>query len=70
MQEELLWYGIDWDGPVGPEDTADAVSVPPTNNPLPEVAHTMLLRHFDPSSTDVEPELMYMGIRQFVHALV
>ena len=70
MQEELQWYGIDWDGPIGPVDDADPVFVPPTNNPLSPFAHEMLLRHVDPSSDDIDPELMYIGIRLFVHTLV
>lgn len=47
-----------------------SVSIPPTNNPLSQVAHEMLLRHVDPSSADVDPEHMYIGVRLFVHTLV
>ena len=36
-----MWYGIDWDGPIGPEDTTESVSVPLTNNPLSPFAMEM-----------------------------
>ena len=49
---------------------AVSVSVPPTNNPLSQVAHKIFLHHVDPSSADVDPEHMYIGVRLFVHTLV
>ena len=68
-QEELHWYGVDWDGPIpfGDTDTDESVVIPPIDNPLSPAVQEILLQEIDPDNDDVDPEQMYMAVCAFVH---
>ena len=67
IQEQLLWYGIDWNGPIN-LDNENTVVVPPVNNLLPQDVQEILQREID-LADNIDPEQTYLAVRIFVHAL-
>lgn len=67
IQEQLLWYGIDWNGPIN-LDNENTVVVPPVNNLLPQDVREILQREID-LADNLDPEQTYLAVRIFVHAL-
>ena len=69
LQDELLWYGIDWMGPIS-TDSAEGVTISPCRNPLPPYLYDVLLQHnIDVNHIELHnSDEMYLSTRIFVHS--
>eukprot|EP00118_Oscarella_pearsei_P001196 m.6841 g.6841 ORF g.6841 m.6841 type:complete len:98 (+) comp17011_c0_seq1:1242-1535(+) len=60
-------YGIDWDGPVPPDDTVDAVMIPEMFNPLSAAEYQCLTETVNPMEESREHSIdHYINTREFV----
>ena len=47
-QENSIWYGVDWDGPLCHQDESNQVEVEQINNPLQDDDYLQLLSAISP----------------------
>ena len=64
----MLWYGVDWSGPVSTENV-EAVDVPPVDNPLQPFLQDILIQEINTSNIQ-DPEHMYIATLLFVHSFL
>ncbi len=70
-QVQATLYGIDWNAPLGCDDTADAVQVPRTDNPLTPEDYERLCQEVDASSDFGEYGIdQYLATLCFVQARI
>ena len=63
----MLWYDVDWSGPVSTENVG-AVDVPPVNNPLQPFLQDILIQEIDTSNIQ-DLQQMYIATHLFVNLI-
>lgn len=68
-QENAIWYGVDWDGPLCDEDEADQVQVEQINNPLQDNDYSQLTSTILPMSDSNSHGVdLYIRVLEYVHS--
>ena len=68
MQEDLMWYGIDWNGSIPSGEEVESVTVPRVPNPLPPNLQCVLYEEIDSTASTQDPVELYLATCLFVNS--